>query len=51
MLRFTCDAFKTFLRIRTGQFLRDAMLEQPLKFSGVFFVVAEPISLSRCSAG
>jgi hypothetical protein len=43
MLRFTCDAFKTLFCIRAeSQFLRDAMLEQPLKFFVVFFVVDSP---------
>jgi multiple antibiotic resistance protein len=44
MLRFTCDAFKNFLSPFSRR-LRGAMLEQPLKFFVVFFVVVEPISL------
>jgi multiple antibiotic resistance protein len=50
MLRFACDAFKNFLGLMQG-----IMLEQPLKFFIVFFVVVEPISLiplfSRLTAG
>ncbi len=40
MLRLTCDAFKNFLGAMRGN-----MLEQPLKFFVVFFVVVEPVSL------
>ncbi len=44
MLRFTCDAFKNFLVPFRGS-AAHSMLDQPLKFFVVFFVVVEPVSL------
>jgi len=43
MLRLTCDAFKNFRG--SAQHRTRTMLEQPLKFFVVFFVVVEPVSL------
>jgi multiple antibiotic resistance protein len=46
MLRFVFDAFKNYRGFRRGPSVAHSiMLEQPLKFFVVFFVVVEPISL------
>jgi multiple antibiotic resistance protein len=46
MLRLACDAFKNLLRSS-----QSIMLEQPLKFLVVFFVVVEPVSLIPLFSG
>jgi len=47
MLRFVLDAFKNYRGFRRGptRCATASMLEQPLKFFVVFFVVVEPVSL------